>query len=117
MWMALDADVYRRVHDLVLPSQGGTTQIDHVLVSVYGIFVVETKNIFSPFDFSESVCRKMAGEFRVLKSFDFSLAQPIVSPMSKSRYDKAGFAALPRAGVALFSASTASADFRFHKSQ
>ncbi len=45
MWMGLDAKVYRRVHDLVLPSQGGTTQIDHVLVSVYGIFVVETKNM------------------------------------------------------------------------
>jgi hypothetical protein len=45
MWMGLDANVYRRVHDLVLPSQGGTTQIDHVLVSVYGIFVIETKNM------------------------------------------------------------------------
>jgi hypothetical protein len=29
----------------VLPSQGSTTQIDHVLVSVYGIFVIETKNM------------------------------------------------------------------------
>jgi hypothetical protein len=45
MWMGLDANVYRRVHDLVLPSQGGSTQIDHVLVSVYGIFVIETKNM------------------------------------------------------------------------
>lgn len=45
MWMGLDARVYRRVHDLVLPCQGGTTQIDHVLVSVYGIFVIETKNM------------------------------------------------------------------------
>lgn len=45
MWMGLDANIYRRIHDLVLPSQGGTTQIDHVLVSVYGIFVIETKNM------------------------------------------------------------------------
>lgn len=45
MWMGLDANVYRRVHDLVLPCRGGTTQIDHILVSVYGIFVIETKNM------------------------------------------------------------------------
>lgn len=45
MWLGLDGKVYRRVHDLVIPCQGGTTQIDHVLVSVYGIFIVETKNM------------------------------------------------------------------------
>lgn len=45
MWFGLDGKVYRRIHDLVIPCQGGTTQIDHVLVSVHGIFVVETKNM------------------------------------------------------------------------
>ncbi len=45
MWAGLDSDVYRRIHDVVLPSQGGTTQIDHILVSIYGIFVIETKNM------------------------------------------------------------------------
>lgn len=45
MWIWLDGKVYRRIHDLVIPSQGGTTQIDHVVVSVHGIFVVETKNM------------------------------------------------------------------------
>lgn len=45
LWMGLDAKVYRRLHDLVLPCQGGTTQIDHVLLSAYGIFVIETKNM------------------------------------------------------------------------
>ena len=45
MWMGLDANVYRRGHNLVLPCQGGATQIDHVLVSVYGIFAIETKNM------------------------------------------------------------------------
>lgn len=45
MWLKLDRQSYRRVHDLVIPCGGGTTQIDHVLVSVYGIFVVETKNM------------------------------------------------------------------------
>ena len=36
--------VYRRFHDVIVPARNGTTQIDHVLVSCYGIFVVETKN-------------------------------------------------------------------------
>ncbi|MFN5580765.1 MAG: nuclease-related domain-containing protein, partial [Akkermansiaceae bacterium] len=37
---------YRVFHDLYLPhpSEEGTTQIDHVVVSPFGIFVVETKN-------------------------------------------------------------------------
>lgn len=45
MWFGLEAEVYRRVHNLILPARGGTTQIDHVLVSVFGIFVIETKNM------------------------------------------------------------------------
>lgn len=34
---------YHLIPDLMLPIDGGTTQIDHVVVSRYGIFVVETK--------------------------------------------------------------------------
>lgn len=45
MWALLDKNEYRRIDDLIVPSSTGTTQIDHVLVSEYGIFVVETKNI------------------------------------------------------------------------
>ena len=44
MWLYLDEQVYRRFHDVIVPSRNGTTQIDHIVVSVYGIFVVETKN-------------------------------------------------------------------------
>jgi len=36
---------YRVITDLTLPSLGRTTQIDHVIVSRFGIFVVETKNM------------------------------------------------------------------------
>lgn len=45
--LALDLDptIYRRVDDLVLPAKRGSSQIDHVIVSVFGIFVIETKNI------------------------------------------------------------------------
>lgn len=45
MWLSLDKDVYRRFHDVIIPASNGTTQIDHLLVSPYGLFIVETKNI------------------------------------------------------------------------
>ena len=40
----LDGGTYILFHDLIIPSQNGTTQIDHVCISPYGIFVLETKN-------------------------------------------------------------------------
>jgi ribosomal protein L37AE/L43A len=41
----LDKDVYHLLKNVTLPTEDGTTQIDHIIVSVYGIFVVETKNL------------------------------------------------------------------------
>jgi len=42
----LDPDHYKVLDDLLLPSNGSlsTTQIDHVVVSNYGIFCIETKS-------------------------------------------------------------------------
>ena len=45
MWLTLDANLYSKFHDVIIPSKNGTTQIDHLLVSPYGVFIVETKNI------------------------------------------------------------------------
>ncbi len=45
MWLSLDGSTYRRFHDLIIPAKNGTTQIDHLLISQYGVFIVETKNI------------------------------------------------------------------------
>ncbi len=45
MWVALDAKLYQRFHDVIIPSKNGTSQIDHLLVSQYGVFIVETKNV------------------------------------------------------------------------
>lgn len=39
----LDGSTYRSLHDLTLPTPDGTTQIDHVIVSHFGVFVIETK--------------------------------------------------------------------------
>ncbi len=45
MWLSLDDKIYRRYHDVIIPAANGTSQIDHILVSPYGLFIVETKNV------------------------------------------------------------------------
>ena len=48
LWMKLmlDKTQYHIVNNVTIPDdKGGTTQIDHVVASRYGIFVVETKNM------------------------------------------------------------------------
>ena len=45
MRLSLDTKTYRRFHNLIIPAPSGTTQIDHLLVSPYGLFIVETKNL------------------------------------------------------------------------
>ena len=42
--LALNSKVYHRYHDLIIPAKFGTSQLDHLLVSEFGIFIVETKN-------------------------------------------------------------------------
>lgn len=45
-WLYLDKKTYHVFNNVTLCNfGGGTAQIDHIIVSVYGIFVVETKNI------------------------------------------------------------------------
>lgn len=44
MWVKLDEKVYTRFHNLIIQTENGTTQIDHILLSRFGIFVIETKN-------------------------------------------------------------------------
>lgn len=40
----LPKDEYSVLTDLILSTETGTTQIDHVVVSLYGVFVIEVKN-------------------------------------------------------------------------
>jgi len=44
-WAFLDKSIYHPLNNLTLPTRNGTTQIDHVVVSKYGVFVIEAKNI------------------------------------------------------------------------
>lgn len=42
----LDSATYQTINDVMIPDQeGGTTQIDHVVFSPFGVFVIETKNM------------------------------------------------------------------------
>lgn len=43
--LGLPEAVYKRLHNVTLRTPDGTTQIDHVFVSPYGVFVVETKHM------------------------------------------------------------------------
>jgi hypothetical protein len=44
--LVLDKEIYVPVKDVTLQlSDGSTSQIDHILVSKYGLFVIETKNM------------------------------------------------------------------------
>ncbi|MCG6202417.1 nuclease-related domain-containing protein [Psychromonas antarctica] len=41
----LDKQHYHLIKNVTLPTEDGTTQIDHIVVSQFGIFVIETKNM------------------------------------------------------------------------
>lgn len=41
----LSKEKYHILRNVTLPAADGTTQIDHIIVSEYGVFVVETKNM------------------------------------------------------------------------
>lgn len=40
----LPSDKYKIINDVLIESNGKTIQIDHIVISIYGIFVIETKN-------------------------------------------------------------------------
>ena len=41
----LDSNVYVDINNVTLPTDNGTTQINHINVSRFGIFVIATKNM------------------------------------------------------------------------
>ncbi|WP_164985350.1 nuclease-related domain-containing protein [Ammoniphilus sp. CFH 90114] len=42
---SLDPNQYITINDIMIPTaEGKTSQIDHIVLSLYGIFVIETKN-------------------------------------------------------------------------
>jgi len=41
----LDKNIYHLIRNVTIPTEDGTAQIDHIIVSRFGVFVVETKNM------------------------------------------------------------------------
>ncbi|MCC8410888.1 NERD domain-containing protein [Mucilaginibacter sp. UR6-1] len=45
LWLNLDSCIYKKIHNVIVPAHNGTAQIDHLIVSPFGLFIVETKNL------------------------------------------------------------------------
>ncbi len=43
--LLLDKEKYHLIKNVTLPAEDGSTQIDHIIVSEFGVFVIETKNM------------------------------------------------------------------------
>ena len=42
----LDSKKYKIINNLMIETEGNTTQIDHLVISNFGIFIIETKNYY-----------------------------------------------------------------------
>jgi len=58
---------YHLLNNITLPDQEGTTQIDHILVSTKGVFVIETKN-YSGWIFANEKSRQWTQTFYRVKN-------------------------------------------------
>lgn len=61
----LPEDKYSILNNIMLKTDYGTTQIDHIVISVYGIFVIETKNYkgwITGTEFSDKWTKNMYGK-------------------------------------------------------
>ena len=61
---------YRVINNLIIPGYRSTTQIDHVVVSPYGIFVIETKN-YSGWIFGKEDSEQWKQTFRTTEGHFF----------------------------------------------
>ena len=69
LWLFLNKK-YTRLHDLIVEIDGTTTQIDHVCLSRYGIFVIETKN-YSGWIFGSAEDRQWTQVFKNRAKYRF----------------------------------------------
>lgn len=80
----LNPEEYTVLHDVTLPLASGTTQIDHIVLSRYGIHVIETKN-YSGWIFGDVKSRTWTQTFHAA-SFGFKTPYiKISSTLKQSR--------------------------------
>lgn len=72
---SLDENIYTAFHNVTLQTLDGTTQIDHVFVSRFGVFVVETKNYKGWIFGSEKQAKWTQKIYRHTNSFQNPLRQ------------------------------------------
>lgn len=46
VFLKLNPEKYRIINNLMIEANGNTTQIDHLVISKYGIFIIESKNYY-----------------------------------------------------------------------
>ncbi|SRR6266581_5736188 len=100
----LDPAHYSVLGDLMLPSSGNTdtTQIDHVVVSTYGIFVIETKS-YSGWIFGNAYHRTWTQViYRYKKTFYNPLRQNYAHIKAIEALIKPLFPAAPIVGYVIF---------------
>ncbi len=61
---------YKVLNNVIIPNQRGTSQIDHIVVSPYGIFVIETKN-YEGWIFGSENSEQWKQTFKTAKGHDF----------------------------------------------
>ncbi len=71
----LDQNKYTILKNVTLPARDGTTQIDHIVISQFGIFVIETKNYSGWIFGNENQPKWTQVIFKVKNSFQNPLRQ------------------------------------------
>lgn len=73
--LSLDQNQYALIPDVTIPVAEGTSQIDHLIISEYGIFVIETKNMAGWIYGSEHDQKWMQVLYRYKKRFPNPIRQ------------------------------------------
>lgn len=99
---------FHLLNDITLPFQDGTTQIDHILVSTKGVFVIETKNYSGWIFGNKKSAQWMQVIYRVKNKFQNPIRQNYKHV--KAIQNLAGF--LPKKQIHSIVVFTGSAEFK-----
>ena len=85
------SDEYTILNDLVFRTEKGTTQIDHIVVSKYGIFTIETKNYRGEIygddnrkEWTQLIVTKVTYEKKWWKSYTYVTKNRFYNPVKQS---------------------------------
>lgn len=99
---------YHLLNHVTLPFEGGTTQVDHILVSRFGVFVIETKD-YKGWIFANA---KSASWTQVLFNGKFEFQNPVFQNLLHVRAVRELLDFLPADAVKSIVVFTGDAEFR-----